>query len=107
MRPWIEQIVSTQLDAMQEAGPSPTSSRHTPCHPVLVICDCSASLHDRADFQHRSAVLLDFTHTLQNRSPTTRHARLHAELVTDCAPNRDSLLGEVVSKHGDDVTTRS
>jgi cytochrome P450 len=108
MRPWIEQIVSAQLDAMQEAGPvADLVQLYALPIPSLVICELlGVPYADRADFQHRSAVLLDFTRTAEEQvaNYTGMYAYM-AELVARLrAEPGDSLLGEVVGKHGDDVT---
>jgi cytochrome P450 len=85
MLPWIEQIVSAQLDAMQEAGPVVDLVQLFALPiPSLVICELlGVPYTDRADFQHRSAVLLDFTRTAEEQ--IANYAGMYnymAELVT-------------------------
>ena len=108
MRPWIERIVSAQLDAMQEAGPEvDLVAMYALPIPSLVICELlGVPYTDRADFQHRSAVLLDFTRTAEEQ--VANYAAMYAYMAELVARLRaepgDSLLGEVVTKHSDDVT---
>jgi hypothetical protein len=100
--------VSAQLDAMQEAGPVVDLVQLFALPvPSLVICELlGVPYTDRADFQHRSAVLLDFTRTAEEQ--IANYAGMYAymaELVTRLrAEPGESLLGEVISKHGDEVT---
>ncbi|SEF37794.1 Cytochrome P450 [Amycolatopsis pretoriensis] len=108
MEPAIGKIVTEHLDAMEAAGPG---ADLVPAYalpiPSLVICDLLGVPHaDRADFQHRSAVLLDATRPEQEQF--ANYAAMHAymaELVTRLrAEPGDGLLGGVIAGHGDEIT---
>jgi cytochrome P450 len=108
MRPWIEKIVADQLDTMHESGPGVDLVQvYALPIPSLVICELlGVPYADRADFQHRSEVLLDATRVQQERS--ANYAAMHAymaELVTRLRVEPgDGVLGEVIGKHGDEIT---
>jgi cytochrome P450 len=108
MRPWIEKIVAEQLDAMHESGPgADLVQAYALPIPSLVICELlGVPYSDRADFQHRSAVLLDATHTEQEQF--ANYAAMHAYMAELVARLRaepgDGVLGEVISKYGNEIT---
>ncbi|MEV4315689.1 cytochrome P450 [Actinocrispum sp. NPDC049592] len=108
MRPSIERIVADRLDAMHASGPvvDLVEAYALPI-PSLVICELlGVPYTDRADFQHRSAILLDATRTEQEQF--ANYAAMHtymAELVARLrAEPGDGVLGEVITKHGDEIT---
>ncbi|MEV6873377.1 cytochrome P450 [Amycolatopsis sp. NPDC051128] len=108
MRPWIERIVAEHLDAMHESGPvADLVQAYALPIPSLVICELlGVPRSDRADFQHRSAVLLDTTRTEQEQF--ANYAAMHAymgELVGRSRTEPASgVLGEVIREHGDEIT---
>ncbi|MFJ9778866.1 cytochrome P450 [Amycolatopsis sp. NPDC101161] len=106
--PAIEKIVDEHLDAMEASGPG---ADLVPAYalpiPSLVICDLlGVPYADRADFQHRSAVLLDATRPEQEQF--ANYAAMHAYMAELVARLRaepgDGLLGEVILEHGDEIT---
>ncbi|MFF1613763.1 cytochrome P450 [Amycolatopsis sp. NPDC058278] len=108
MRPRIEKIVAEHLDAMQESGPvADLVQAYALPIPSLVICELlGVPYADRADFQHRSAVLLDATRTQQEQF--ANYAAMHAYMAELVARLRaepgNGVLGEVIGKHGDEIT---
>ena len=108
MRPRIEQIVTEHLDALRESGPGTdlVQSYALPI-PSLVICEVlGVPYADRADFQDRSAVLLDATRPQHEQF--ANYAAMHAymaELVTGLRSDPGAgLLGDVIRRHGDEIT---
>lgn len=93
---------------MQESGPvADLVQAYVLPIPSLVICDLlGVPYADRADFQHRSAVLLDTTRTEEEQF--ANYAAMHAYMAELVARLRtepgDGLLGEVISEHGDEIT---
>jgi cytochrome P450 len=108
MQPWIEKIVAERLDAMQESGPEvDLVQAYALPIPSLVICELlGVPYSDRADFQHRSRILLDATRTEQEQF--ANYAAMHAYMAGLVARLRtepgDGVLGEVISKYGDEIT---
>jgi cytochrome P450 len=108
LRPTIEKLAAEHLDAMQESGPvADLVQAYALPIPSLVICDLlGVPYADRADFQHRSAVLLDTTRTEEEQF--ANYAAMHAYMAELVARLRtepgDGLLGEVIGKHGDEIT---
>ena len=108
MRPWIEKIVADQLDTMHESGPGvDLVQEYALPIPSLVICELlGVPYADRADFQHRSEVLLDSTRPRQEQA--ANYGAMHAYMAELVARLRvepgDGVLGEVIGKHGDEIT---
>ncbi len=108
MRPWIEQLVTDHLDAMQSKGPPAdlVSDFALPI-PSLVICRLLGVPADDQDlFQAYSNKLLDVTLPPQERGENYEALAVYmAGLVRGHrAVPGDNLLGEVVRKHGDSLT---
>ncbi len=109
LEPRIADIVRSALDDLQRAGPPADLVRHFAFPvPLLVICELLGIPHaDRADFQRRSARLLDVS------LPRAEHVAVHQEnrdymagLVARArtAPGED-LLGMLIREHGGDLST--
>ena len=108
MQPRIEKIVAERLDAMEDSGPAAelVQAYALPI-PSLVICELlGVPISERFDFQLRSAVLLDATRTEQEQF--ANYAAIHAYMADLVARLRvepgDGVLGEVISKYGDEIT---
>ncbi|GAA2690293.1 MULTISPECIES: cytochrome P450 [Actinosynnema] len=100
LEPRIRQIVDDHLDAMEQAGsPSDVVRDFALPVPSLVICELlGVPYEDRADFQHRSNLLLDMSLPLAERRRVGEESREYmARLVAGAkADPGDDLLGMLV-----------
>ncbi|MBB2911394.1 cytochrome P450 [Streptosporangium becharense] len=108
MRPRIEEIIEGCLDDMERSGP-PADLVQSFALPVpsLVICELlGVPYDDRADFQRRTATLLDYSRPLQEQ--LAAQAEMHGYIMELAARNRtapgDNVLGRVVREHGDELS---
>jgi cytochrome P450 len=109
LEPRIRQIVDEHLDAMERTGPPAdlVADFALPV-PSLVICELlGVPYSDREGFQARTGRLLDLSLPMDERMEVQRESRDYmAELVarTQADPGEE-LLGMLVRKHGDEVST--
>lgn len=104
LEPRIAEIVDDHLDAMEQAGPPAdlVTDFALPI-PSLVICELlGVPYADRADFQARTAALLDMALPMDERRTVAEESRAYmVDLVAraQAAPGED-LLGMLVREHG-------
>jgi cytochrome P450 len=109
LEPRIREIVDEHLDAMERTGPPAdlVADFALPV-PSLVICELlGVPYSDREGFQARTGRLLDLSLPMDERMEVQRESRDYmAELVarTQADPGEE-LLGMLVRKHGDEVST--
>ena len=108
LEPRIVEIVASQLDAMESAGPPADLVDHFALPiPSLVICELlGVPYDDREDFQRRSARQLDLSIPIPDRLELQRQGRAYmTTLVTRTRrqPGED-ILGMLVREHGDELT---
>ncbi|MCU1628487.1 MAG: Linalool 8-monooxygenase [Pseudonocardia sp.] len=109
LEPRIREIVDEHLDAMERTGPPAdlVADFALPV-PSLVICELlGVPYSDREGFQARTGRLLDLSLPMDERMEVQRESRDYmAELVarTQADPGEE-LLGMLVRKHGDQVST--
>jgi cytochrome P450 len=109
LEPRIHEIVDEHLDAMERTGPPAdlVADFALPV-PSLVICELlGVPYSDREGFQARTGRLLDLSLPMDERMKVQRESRDYmAELVarTQADPGEE-LLGMLVRKHGDEVST--
>jgi cytochrome P450 len=108
LEPRIEEIVEAALDDMERAGkPADLVSTFALPVPSLVICELlGVPYSDRAEFQGRSARLLDTSLPVEQRLAVGRENRAYmANLVASARaePGQD-LLGMLVREHGDELS---
>jgi cytochrome P450 len=108
LRPQIEGVVKSSLDAVAEAGPGADLVQLfcTPI-PTLVICELlGVPYTDREDFQRRTAIALDFSTSREVQME--KAAEMEAYMATLVASHReqpgDNVLGRVVRDFGDQLT---
>jgi cytochrome P450 len=104
----ITELVDTQLDAMEKAGPSRdlVADFALPI-PSLVICELlGVPYGDRGDFQHRSARQLDLSISMDERIELQRQGRAYMQSLVHQARRTpgDDMLGMLVREHGDELT---
>ncbi|GAA0917193.1 cytochrome P450 [Nonomuraea longicatena] len=109
LEPRITEIVEAALDDMERAGkPADLVSHFALPVPSLVICELlGVPYADRAEFQERSARLLDASLTMEQQAAAQRDNRGYmAGLVAraQAEPGQD-MLGMLVRDHGDDLGT--
>ncbi|GAA4551932.1 cytochrome P450 [Pseudonocardia xishanensis] len=109
LEPRVHEIVTEHLDAMERTGPPAdlVADFALPV-PSLVICELlGVPFEDRADFQARTASLLDVSRPVEERMRMQQASRRYmAELVArEQADPGDALLGMLVREHGDELTT--
>jgi cytochrome P450 len=109
LEPRITEIVDAALDDMQRAGkPADLVSNFALPVPSLVISELlGVPYADRAEFQDRSARLLDISLPEQQRIEARRQDREYmAHLVARAqADPGEDMLGMLVREHGDDLST--
>ena len=108
LEPRIVEIVDSQLDAMESAGP-PIDLVENFALPIpsLVICELlGVPYDDRVDFQRRSARQLDFSIPMPERIELQRQARAYMATLVARARRRpgEDILGMLVRDHGDELT---
>ncbi|MGW0810611.1 cytochrome P450 [Nonomuraea sp. NPDC002799] len=109
LEPRIVEIVDAALDDLERSGkPADLVSAFALPVPSLVICELlGVPYADRAEFQHRTARLLDTSLPMEQRPALQRESRAYMTgLVTQAqsAPGED-MLGMLVREHGDDLST--
>lgn len=109
LEPRIREIVDAALDDLERAGkPADLVSLFALPVPSLVICELlGVPYADRAEFQDRSARLVDTSLPIQERRKV-RHEdyRYMAKLVERAhADPGEDMLGMLVREHGDDLST--
>ena len=106
LRPRVEAIVAEHLDAM--TAPADLVAAFALPVPSLVICELlGVPYAERAEFQARTARMLDFRIPYSKRMETTKQNRAYmAELVVQARrdPGED-LIGMLVREHGDELST--
>ncbi|XVV00455.1 cytochrome P450 [Actinosynnema sp. CA-248983] len=109
LEPRIAEIVDTALDDLERAGKPTDLVEHFALPvPSLVICELlGVPYTDRAEFQERSARLLDTSRSMAELAATQREDRAYmAGLVSRAqADPGEDMLGMLVREHGDDLTT--
>ena len=108
LEPRITEIVEAALDDLERAGrPADLVSNFALPVPSLVICELlGVPYADRAEFQDRSARLLDVSLPVEERMAARREDRAYmAGLVAraQAEPGED-MLGMLVREHGDDLS---
>ncbi|KNE82477.1 MULTISPECIES: cytochrome P450 [Streptomyces] len=108
LRPRIEDVVASALDALEEAGPG-ADLVQTFCTPIptAVICELlGVPYADREEFQRRTAIALDFTTSREVQME--KAAEMEAYMAGLVARHRedpgDNVLGRVVRDFGDQLT---
>jgi cytochrome P450 len=108
LEPRIGEIVEAALDDMERAGkPADLVSTFALPVPSLVICELlGVPYSDRAEFQGRSARLLDISLPIEERMAVARENRAYmAKLVAGAkAEPGEDLLGMLVREHGDELS---
>jgi cytochrome P450 len=108
LEPRIVEIVDTQLDAMESAGP-PVNLVENFALPIpsLVICELlGVPYDDREDFQRRSVRQLDFSVPIPERLELQRQGRAYMTTLVARARRQpgEDILGMLVREHGDELT---
>lgn len=109
LQPRVREIVDQHLDAMEQAGPPAdlVADFALPV-PSLVICELlGVPYEDRAEFQRRSARLLDLSSPMDERMRAQEEQREYmGELVArERAEPGGELLGMLVREHGEELST--
>ncbi|MFI6291204.1 cytochrome P450 [Nonomuraea sp. NPDC050790] len=109
LEPRTREIVQTSLQDLENAGrPADLVEHFALPVPSLVICELlGVPYADRAEFQDRSARLLDTSLPMPERLAARQEDRAYmAELVARAETHPgDDLLGMLVREHGDDLST--
>ena len=109
LEPRITEIVEMALNDLEEAGsPADLVSHFALPVPSLVICELlGVPYTDRAEFQDRSARLLDISLPAEEQAAVRREDRAYmARLVARAqADPGEDMLGMLVRDHGDDLST--
>ncbi|GAA3717428.1 cytochrome P450 [Nonomuraea antimicrobica] len=109
LEPRITEIVQSALDDLERAGKPADLVEHFALPvPSLVICELlGVPPADRAEFQDRSARLLDTSLSAEELTAVRRTERAYlAGLVARAqADPGEDLLGMLVREHGDDLST--
>jgi cytochrome P450 len=109
LEPRIGEIVEAALDDLERAGrPADLVAHFALPVPSLVICELlGVPYADRAEYQDRSARLLDTSLPMEQRGATLREDRDYmAGLVARAqADPGEDMLGMLVREHGDDLST--
>ncbi|WP_066366461.1 cytochrome P450 [Herbidospora mongoliensis] len=108
LEPRVTEIVHDHLDAMEAKGsPADLVTDFAMPVPSLVICELlGVPYEDRVAFQERTAMIMDFARTPEERLDAQREARAYmADLVARhrAAPG-DDLLGMLIRDHGHDLS---
>lgn len=108
LRPQIEGVVTSALDALAEAGPGADLVQIfcTPI-PTLVICELlGVPYTDREEFQRRTAVALDFntSREVQMQQAAEMEAYMAGLVARHREEPGDNVLGRVVHDFGDQLT---
>ncbi|MBP2328908.1 cytochrome P450 [Kibdelosporangium banguiense] len=109
LEPRITEIVESALDDLERAGkPADLVSNFALPVPSLVICELlGVPYADRAEFQDRTARMLDLSASVEDRNAARQEDRAYmTSLVAraQAAPGED-MLGMLVREHGDDLST--
>ena len=108
LEPRITEIVDSQLDAMENAGP-PVDLVDNFALPIpsLVICELlGVPYDDREDFQKRSARQLDLSLPIPERLELQRQGRVYMTSLVQRARQQpgEDILGMLIREHGDELT---
>ncbi len=108
LEPRITEIVDSQLDAMEKAGP-PVDLVDNFALPIpsLVICELlGVPYDDREDFQKRSARQLDLSLPIPERLELQRQGRVYMTSLVQRARQQpgEDILGMLIREHGDELT---
>ncbi|WP_345381536.1 cytochrome P450 [Pseudonocardia yuanmonensis] len=108
LEPRVREIVDQHLDAMEQAGPPAdlVADFALPV-PSLVICELlGVPYEDRAEFQRRSARLLDLSVPMDVRLRAQEEQRgyMASLIARERAEPGEGLLGMLVREHGDELT---
>ncbi|MEU6789938.1 cytochrome P450 [Nonomuraea angiospora] len=109
LEPRITEIVQTALDDLERAGKPADLVEHFALPvPSLVICELlGVPYADRAEFQERSARMLDVALPMEQQAAARREDRAYMTGLVARAqadPGED-MLGMLVREHGDDLST--
>jgi cytochrome P450 len=109
LEPRVREIVDEHLDAMEQAGPPAdlVADFALPV-PSLVICELlGVPYEDRAEFQQRSARLLDLSAPMDERMRAQEEQRAYmgSLVARERVEPGEELLGTLVREHGHSVTT--
>src|SRR4051794_12364433 len=108
LEPRIAEIVNTQLDAMEKAGPPvDLVASFALTIPSLVICELlGVPYGDREDFQQRSARQLDLSIPIPERLELQRESRAYMRSLVERSRQQpgEDILGMLVREHGDELT---
>ncbi|GAA4832313.1 cytochrome P450 [Saccharopolyspora rosea] len=109
LEPRISEIVEAALDDLEQAGePADLVSHFALPVPSLVICELlGVPYSDRAEFQDRSARLLNVSLPIEERMAVRRENRRYmARLVAQAeADPGEDMLGMLVREHGHELST--
>lgn len=109
LEPRITEIVDAALDDLEAAGrPADLVEHFALPVPSLVICELlGVPYADRAEFQDRTARMLDISLPAAEQDAVRREDRAYmASLVARAqADPGEDMLGMLVREHGDDLTT--
>lgn len=109
LEPRITEIVDAALDDLESAGrPADLVEHFALPVPSLVICELlGVPYADRAEFQDRTARMLDISLPAAEQDAVRREDRAYmASLVARAqADPGEDMLGMLVREHGDDLTT--
>ncbi|MBG6092914.1 cytochrome P450 [Actinomadura viridis] len=108
LEPRIVEIVDSALDDLERAGrPADLVANFALPVPSMVICELlGVPYSDRAEFQERSARLVDASSPLERRLAAQRESRAYmTRLVAEArAEPGEDILGMLVREHGDDLS---
>ncbi|OLR91808.1 cytochrome [Actinokineospora bangkokensis] len=109
LQPRVSEIVEQHLDAMERSGPPAelVADFALPI-PSLVICELlGVPYSERADFQRRSARLLDVGLTREERATESREMRefMKERIARARRDPGDDLIGMLIREHGDELGT--
>ncbi|MEV0351133.1 cytochrome P450 [Nonomuraea sp. NPDC050680] len=109
LEPRITEIVESALDDLERAGkPADLVAHFALPVPSLVICELlGVPYADRAEFQERSARMLDVALPMEQQAAARREDRAYMTGLVARAqadPGED-MLGMLVREHGDDLST--
>lgn len=108
LRPRIEQIVESQLDAIEAAGPgADLVDLFAMPIPSLVICELlGVPYEDREEFQALSTARFEMGEDSPLDVIGTSLDYLQTLVVRERATPGDGLLGQLITDHGDELTDR-
>ncbi|MFG2761658.1 cytochrome P450 [Streptomyces wuyuanensis] len=108
LRPRLEEIVTAQLNEMERIGsPADLMSHFALPFSALVICELlGVPYEDRADFQRRTEIMLDFS--LPPEMHAKNYRETHEYIAALIAKHRkdpgEDILGTLVRERGDEIS---